>query len=166
MLDANEFSIDLFSRGIRNAQGLLSKAEAYALSSQRSEDEVLSARLADDMHDLATQLHWTGESARMTLGRLQHTEPTPQTDVARSFAGLHLHLTGVLAFLESVDSHSLREGLKRTVEVPILGQRVTFSGSGFLATFAIPHFYFHLTSAYAILRQEGVSLRMSDFLGA
>lgn len=165
-MKAFDLSVGMFVRGLTNLKGQLTKGEAHAASRGVDPAALLTARLADDMYTLAAQAHWAGGAAELSVQRLLGIAVAPQTDEAKSFADLHERLDATIATLGAVDPAALEAGLERTIEIPHRGRTKSFSGDQFLAEFAIPSFFFHLTSAYAILRHEGVPLQKGDFLGA
>jgi uncharacterized protein len=166
MLNASEVSVGLFSRGLTNLKRLLTKAEDHALSIGAEPGSLLTARLADDMYDLALQVHWAAEGAKLAVQRLLGGVATTLPPEAKSFGELQLRLDATIAQLGECDAEALELGLARTLELPQRGGVKVFGGAQFLTEFAIPNFYFHLTAAYAILRNQGVPLQKSDFMGA
>ncbi len=166
MIKAFDVSVAMFVRGLTNLKGQLKKAEAHAASRELDPAALLSARLADDMYTLAAQVHWSGGAAELSVQRLLGITVAPQTEEAKSFAGLHERLDAKIAYLRAVDPAALEAGLARTIEIPHRGGSMSFTGDRFLTELAIPSFFFHLTSAYAILRHEGVPLQKGDFLGS
>ena len=166
MIKAFDLSVSVFVRGLTNLKGQLKKGVAHAASRGIDPAALLTARLADDMYTLAAQAHWSGAAAELSAQRLLGIEATPQTDEAKSFAELQERLDATIACLGAVDPAALEAGLERTIVIPHRGGSRSFSGDRFLTEFAIPSFYFHLTTAYAILRHEGVPLQKGDFLGA
>ena len=165
MLDAIDASVAVFVRGLTQLGAMLTKAEAHVAEAGAPSEALLRARLAGDMYDLAAQVHWAGEAAKLSVDRLLGKESTPLPEDAKTFAALHERLDAAIAHLGAVDAAALDAGLARTIEMRHRGGAKTFTGSRFLTEFAIPNFFFHLTVAYAILRHEGVPLQKGDFLG-
>jgi uncharacterized protein len=145
---------------------LLSKGEAHAASRGTDPAALLKAQLADGMYGLAVQAHWADEGAKLALNRLLGVDAPARADEGTTFAELHDRLDATLAYIGTVDARALEAGLARTIELSHRGGSKTFRGDRFLTEFAIPSFFFHLTTAYAILRHEGVPLQKGDFLGA
>ena len=165
MIEAIDASVAVFVRGLTQLGVMLTKAEAHAASTGVPPEALLGAKLAGDMYDVAAQVHWAGEAAKLSVDRLLGKEATPLAEDAKTFAALHERLGAAIAHLRAVDPAALDAGLARTIEVRHRGGAKTFTGSRFLTEFAIPSFFFHLTVAYAILRHEGVPLQKGDFLG-
>jgi hypothetical protein len=126
---------------------------------------LLRAKLADDMYDLAVQVHWSSEGAKLAVDRLLGVTSTPLAEEGKSFAELHERVDRTIAYLQAIDPEALETGLERTIELPHRGGSKAFRGDRFLTEFAIPSFFFHFTAAYGILRHEGVPLQKGDFMG-
>jgi hypothetical protein len=165
MLKAFDLSVGIFVRGLTNLKALLTKAEAHEVSQGMNAGSLLTAQLAGDMNDLAAQVHWAAEGSKLAVGRLLGTASTPLAAEAKSFAELHERIDAAIVVLGAVDADLVEAGLARTITLPYPGGSKEFSGDRFLTEFAIPNFFFHLTTAYAILRHHGVPLRKGDFMG-
>jgi hypothetical protein len=165
MLKAIDVSVAVFVRGLTNLRGQLRKAEAHTAERGLAPTALLEARLADDMYSLATQAHWAAEGAKLAVGRLLDAPAAPLADDARTFAAVHERLAAAIAALEAVDPAALEAGLARTIELRHRDSVRSYRGDQFVTEYAIPTFFFHLTTAYAILRHEGVPLQKGDFIG-
>jgi hypothetical protein len=165
-LDAHDLSVALFVRGLNNLKTLLSKAEAHAAVSGTDPLELIDAQLAPDMFKLGVQVHWAAEGAKLAVARLLGVPAAPATGEARSFAELFQRIDTTVAHLRALAPEDLEAGLARTIEIEHRGGSMKFSGGQFLTEFAIPSFYFHLTTAYGILRFKGVEITKGDFLGS
>lgn len=162
MMRAFDATVAVFVRGLGNLKGILNKAEAHAVDTQT----LLGARLADDMYDLATQVHWASYGLKLAFERLFGREGAPQIDAPRTFAELQTAIDSAIAWLQALDAAALEAALDREVTMPHRGGTKTYRGDRFLTEFAIPNFFFHLTTAYGILRHHGVPLKKGDFMGA
>jgi hypothetical protein len=165
-MKAFDVSVAVFVRGLTNLKGILTKAEAHAASSGTEPTSLLNAQLAEGMYNLAIQAHWAGEGAKLAVARLLGVAPVPIADEAKTFADIHQRLDRTIAELGAVDPDALESGLERTIELSHRGGSKTFRGDRFLTEFAIPSFFFHLTTAYGILRHQGVPLQKGDFMGS
>jgi hypothetical protein len=165
MMKAFDVSVGVFVRGLTNLKVLLTKGEAHAVARGIEPRALLTAELADTMYNLAAQVHWSAEGAKLAVHRLLGVSSAPVTEQAKSFGELHERIDGAIAYLGAVDRDALEASLERTIELPHRGGSTAFRGDRFLTEFAIPSFFFHLTTAYAILRHEGVPLQKGDFLG-
>jgi hypothetical protein len=178
-LNSYDLSAGLFIRGLTNLKLQLTKAGDHAAASGRGEAALLNARLAADtpgpgashaptdlhMYTLAAQVHWAAEGAKLAVARLLGARPAPDTNDAKSFADLHQRLDATMAYLREIAPSDLEAGLDRTIVIEHPRGSMRSSGRQFLIAFAIPHFFYHLTTAYGILRSHGVQLTMGDFLG-
>ena len=165
-VNAHDLSVAFFVRGLTNLKSVLRKGEAHAAATGRDPVELLRAQLAPDMHPLAAQVHWAGEGAKLAVDRLVGVSTKPRADDAKSFAELHERVDATVAYLGTVAPADLEAGLARTIEVEHRGGSMRFVGEQFLLQLAIPGFFFHVTMAYAVLRQEGVAVTKGDFMGA
>ncbi len=158
MLQAFDVSAAVFVRGLTNLKTLLTKGEAHGTK--------VSASLVEGMQDLAAQVHWASEGSKLALNRVLGVSQAPAAAAsATTFADLHVSIDSAIAYLEAIDPAALEAGLDRAIELPVRGRTKTFRGDRFLIEFALPNFFFHLTIAYAILRNEGVPLEKVDFMG-
>jgi hypothetical protein len=164
-LNARESSTALFVRGLTNLKSILKKAEAHATEKSIDPSELFNARLAGDMNDLATQVHWAAEGAKLAAARLIGAEIAPGASDAKTFTDLHARIDDAITYLESLSTKDLEAGMDKSIELKHRGGSKTFVGSAFLFEFAIPSFYFHMTTAYGILRAKEVELTKGDFLG-
>jgi hypothetical protein len=179
-LNAYDLSAGVFVRGLTNLKTQLMKAEEYAAASGIAEAPLLNARLAAEdpgrdvasvaptdlhMYTLAAQVRWAAEGARLAIARLVGTARTPAANDAKSFLHLHQHLDETIAYLRAITPSDLEVGLGKAVVVERPRGSVRATGGQFLIGFAIPHFFYHVTSVYGILRNQGVPLTVGDFLG-
>lgn len=180
MADAYDLSAGLFVRGLTNVKTLLTKAEAHTTTAESDESAFLQARLAAEgqvgngasasphdvhMFTLAAHVHWAAEGAMLAIAQLLGAPVIPTASDAKSFADLHQRLDVTIAYLRAIAPSDLEAGLNRTIVIEHRYGAVRSSGSQFLLAFAIPHFFYHVTTAYGILRNQGVHLTMGDFLG-
>ena len=174
-------SAGLFVRGLTNLKAMLTKAEAHAAANGGGDAALLDAQLAAegpgrgpasgspyDLHSytLAAQVHWAAEGARLAIGHLLGARPVPAASDEKSFADLYQRLDATIAYLRAVAPSELEAGLDRTIVIENRRGSASFTGDQFLLEFAIPHFFYHVSTAYGILRNQGVHLTMGDFLGS
>lgn len=153
-------SAPVFVASVRNMKAWLDKAAA-----EKSEAELIDARLAPDMFPLPRQYQIASDSAKNAIGRLAGVEAPSMADTEASFAELKERCDRTIAFIESVDRAQLDGAEDREVEIRFPnGMGYRFSGAAYLTGFALPNFFFHVTAAYAILRNQGVSVGKPDFL--
>ena len=167
-ITAYDASVTQFVRALTSLKAILIKAEQQVAERGISASELLEARLAPpapDMLSFASQVHWAAEGAKRTIERLVTTTLVSANDDAKTFAELHERIDSAIAQLQSVSPSDLEAGLSREIEIENRQGSMHFTGERFLREFSIPHFFFHVTCAYAILRHRGIALRMGDFLG-
>ena len=179
-MNAHDLSAGVFVRGLTNLRTQLTKAESHAAAGGRDEATLLDAQLARDCqaggvaggapHDLhtytlAAHVHWGAEGARLAIAHLLGARPVPVAGDVKSFVALYQHIDATVAYLRGVPAADLEAGLGRTIVIEHPRGSVSSTGGQFLLAFAIPHFFYHVTAAYSILRNQGVPLTMGDFLG-
>ena len=154
-------STSMFLRGLRVLSGLIDRAAESGLD----EAAILEARLAPDMRPFPDQIRMASFSARSCIARLTD-QPWPKTDDAEaSLAELKQTVALSIVFIEGVEAAAFAGGETRRVELRFPGVELNFEGQGYLTSFALPNFYFHVSMAYAILRNAGVELGKRDYLG-
>jgi hypothetical protein len=179
-LNAYDVSAGVFVRGLTNLKAQLRKAEDHAAASGIGEAALLDASLTAegqvhgvaiaapaDLHvyTFAAQVHWAAEGARLAIAQLLGARRVPAANDAQSFSDLHQRLDETIAYLREIAPSDLAAGLDKAIVVDHRRGSMRSSGGPFLLAFALPHFFYHVTSAYAILRNQGVQLTMGDFLG-
>ena len=152
-------SAPVFVNSLRDMRAWLDKAAA------RPEAELMDARLAPDMRPLPAQYQMASDSAKNGMARLAGIEPPAMPDTETSFDELRARCDRTIAFVESIDAAALADAATREVVLKFPnGQGYRFDGAAYLTGFALPNFFFHATTAYAILRHVGVPLGKPDFL--
>ena len=155
-----EASVPVFVNSLTNMRAWLDKA-----ASEKSEAELMDARLAPDMRPLPAQYQMASDTAKNALARLTGTDAPSMPDTEKSFAELKDRCDRTIAYLQGFDASSLSGSDDRQIELKFPnGSGYRFVGAQYLAGFALPNFFFHVTTAYAILRNAGVSLGKPDFL--
>jgi hypothetical protein len=153
-------SVPVFVNTLTDMRAWLDKA-----AGEKDEAALMEARLAPDMRPLPAQYQMASDSAKNALGRLTGTEAPPMPDTEQSFAELRERCDKTIAFLNGFDAASLIGSEEREVELKFPnGMGYRWAGATYLTGFALPNFFFHATTAYAILRNAGVSLGKPDFL--
>ena len=155
-----EASVPVFVNTLTDMRAWLDKAAA-----EKDEAALLEARLAPDMRPLPAQYQMASDSAKNALARLTGAAAPPMPDTEQSFADLRERCDKTIAFLNGFDAASLNDSEGRSVELKFPnGQGYRWDGAAYLTGFALPNSFFHATTAYAILRNAGVSLGKPDFL--
>ena len=158
-------SVPVFRHYLAALRGVLGKAEAQALSTRIDPAVLLAARLAPNMFPLTRQVQIAADFAKAAPARLAGQEPPSYPDTEQSFAELYARIDRTLGFLDTLPAERIDGQEQRTIEIKVGGQPVTFQGLPYLLDYALPNFFFHATTAYAILRQNGIALGKGDFLG-
>jgi uncharacterized protein len=158
-------SIPAFLRGLNVLSTLLQKGEEYAAAQGIAPDVLLGARLADDMMPLTAQIQRSSDASKFCVARLCGIDAPKFEDNEASFQQLQERIANTVAFLKSVNEKQFdgSEGRDITLTFGPFSQK--FTGADYLLTFALPNFYFHVTTAYDILRNQGVKIGKLDYLG-
>jgi hypothetical protein len=163
MVDA---SILPLTRTLANLAAVLAKGQADAEARGIDPAVLLQSRLYPDMFPLVRQVQIASDIARRGVARLAGSEAPAIEDTETSFPELIARLEQAIAYIRSVPEEQLIGSQEREVTVPIgRGQTSTMQGWPFLSSFVLPNVYFHVTTAYNILRHNGVGLGKRDFLG-
>lgn len=153
-------SAPVFVNALNAMQAWLDKA-----ADEKPEASLIEARLAPDMRPLAAQYQMSSDTAKNAIARLCGIEAPSMPDTETRFAELKDRCQKTIAFVESVDPALLAAGADRVVDLRFPdGMGYRFTGRDYLTRFALPNFFFHVTTAYAILRAEGVAIGKLDFL--
>ena len=158
-------SIELFTTGLQQLRHMLDKAEANAKARGFAADVLLNARLAPDMFALDRQVQLTCDFAKNSAARLAGIEPPRYEDNEKTLADLRARVDRTLEFLATVTQAAVEGSDTREIKVPLRDRTLEYPGLAFLQKWALPNFYFHLTTVYDLLRHNGVDLGKSDFLG-
>src|SRR6266853_3634201 len=159
------FSVPVFLRGHAVLSELLRKGEAHAAGYKITPSALLTARLFPDMYPLTGQIQAACDTAKRTTARLVGVEPPRFEDNEASFEELHARIRKTTAFVESHPVDAFLAAAERTVEMKAGAGTVNLTASQYLTRFALPNFYFHVATAYDILRHNGVALGKRDYLG-
>ena len=152
-------------RTLGNLAAILEKARAYAEARGIDERVLLEARLYPDMFPLVRQVQIAVDVATRGVDRLAGQAVSNVEDTETSFAELIERARHAVAHIEQVSPEALEGAEGREVSLDLRGNSVTFDGQHYLLGFVWPNVYFHVTTAYAILRHNGVELGKADFLG-
>ena len=152
-------SIPLFVRALGNLSAILEKGAA-----QPDGASLVEARLAPDMLTLAGQIQRASDTAKGCAARLAGIDNPSFPDDEKTFAQLQARITKTVDFLRSVNPEQVDGSEARPITLKA-GRDLKFTGESYLLTFAIPNFYFHVTTAYAILRHKGVAIGKMDYIG-
>jgi hypothetical protein len=164
-LSLYDISIPVFIRSFGNLAEVLRKGEAFADENRIGHGEFLEARLYENMYPLSAQIQRASDTAKFTAVRVAGAENVPMADDETSFAELHARIEKTVAFLKAVPQNAM-DGKEQAEVILKTGKGpVHFTARSYLLHFAIPNFFFHVTTAYDILRHKGVPLGKMDYLG-
>jgi len=157
-------SVPVFSARLAALAAILAKAEANALERKIDPQIFLSARLAPDMFALTRQVQIAADHAKGAPCRLAGREVPKFEDTESSFADLQARIARTRELLASFSPGDVDGSENRVIELKLGQRELSLSGLQYLLDVAMPNFYFHLTTAYDILRHNGVPLGKRDFL--
>ncbi len=158
-------SAPVFTRMLNNLLRWLDKAEAHAAAKKFDAGVLLAARLAPDMLAFTKQVQIATDTAKFCMARLAGVDAPKFDDNEASLADLRARIRTTIAFVESVPASKVDGSETREVTIPRRDGPITMTGEAYLTRYALPNFFFHVTTAYALLRHNGVDLGKPDYLG-
>lgn len=161
VFDLYDASAPAFVRGLKALSALLDKALAQGFD----EAALMEARLAPDMNPFPAQIRTAAFSARGCVARLTGQDWPKTEDNEATFAELQATIALSIAFIESVPRDAFVGAADRDVVLKFPNGQFDFKGANYLTGFALPNFYFHITTAYALLRAAGVEIGKRDYMG-
>jgi hypothetical protein len=159
-------SVPAFLQMLNSLSSILTKAVAHAEAKKIDPSVFISARLAPDMHPLLRQIQMVSDSSKGGAARLAGIDVPSMPDTETTFPELQQRIAKTAEFLKSLKPAQFEGSADREVVLNIGGQKMTFKGAVYLSHFVLPNFYFHVTTAYDILRHNGVELGKRDYLGS
>jgi uncharacterized protein len=159
-------SIPAMIRMLKNLSAIIDKAVAQAPAKNLALQELLDARLAPDMFAFPRQIQIASDAAKGCAARLVGAEPPSWPDAEKTFPELKERIAKTVAYLESIDPAQCAGAEDRTIEVKTRDRTLEFSGRDFVNHFALPNFFFHITTAYGLLRMKGIDVGKLDYLGS
>ncbi len=160
-----EASIPPMIRTLKNLSNILAKAAAQAKDEKIDLSTLLEARLAPDMYPLTRQIQIASDGAKGCAARLTGQEPPKFPDTETTFPQLQERIAKTIAYLESVKPEQFAGSENRAITLKSPSRTLEFNGCEYLTGFVLPNFYFHVTTAYGLLRSKGIALGKMDFLG-
>jgi hypothetical protein len=158
-------AVDQFARTLKNLDGILIKAEDYACSRGFDVDNFMQSRLAPDMLPLVAQIRIACDNAKTAAAGLSGRDAPKHEDNETTWEELRGRIAKCLAFLESITEADFAKTTADTTVKLMYPAGKALRANDYLFARQIPNFYFHVTTAYDILRAGGVPLGKSDFLG-
>jgi hypothetical protein len=150
---------------LQNLSKIIDKAVAQAKAKDIPLQSLLDARLAPDMHPFTRQIQIASDSAKGAAARLSGSEPPSFADTETTFPELQARIAKTIDYLKSVDPAKLAGAEDRQIELKTPNRTLNFTGKQFVTGFALPNFFFHVTTAYALLRHKGIEIGKMDYLG-
>jgi hypothetical protein len=152
-------------RMLHNLDGLIDKAAADVASGKLDEETILKAKLAPDMFDFTRQVQLVTDFAKSPAARLAGVEVPKFPDEETTLAALKKRIASVSEFVKGFQPAQFEGAAQRQITIPLRDRTLEMAGQDYLLGFAQPNFYFHYTTAYALLRQLGVEIGKRDFIG-
>ena len=159
-------SVPVFKQALGGLSDVLTKAAAYAEARKIDPSVLLTERLAPDMFALTRQVQIASDSAKGAVARLAGVDVPKWEDTETSFAELLERIGKTIAYIESIPAESIDGSEERDVTITLRSGDIHFKGQRYLLNWALPNFFFHVTTAYNLLRHDGVEIGKRDFLGA
>jgi hypothetical protein len=158
-------SVVQMSKMLRSLDACLEKAAAFAEAKGSNPDDFVNFRLTFDMRPLAFQIQSACDSAKFAVARLSGVDAPSHPDTETTFAQLRARIATVLEFIATIEEKQFAGAAEREVKLSFLPGQAMY-GADYLREMVLPNFYFHVTTAYALLRMSGVKIGKMDFLGS
>ena len=165
-ISISRLTIPTYARGLRVLANYLDKATAHAQANGLDPATLVAARLAPDMLPLSGQIQRASDTSKNAIARLLGSESPRMEDNETTLEELKARVERTIAYIESADPAQLDAAAAREVTLTFGEFSKTFDGVGYVVDFALPNFEFHVTTAHAILRNQGLAIGKLDFLGA
>ena len=161
-----ELAIATMQRSLKNLDAIVSKAEEYVAADKNLEPETLiQARLYPNMRPFIFQIQVATDTVKGAAARLTGRPVPSWPDEETTFADVHQRLGKAIDYLASFAPEDFAGSESRPIELKLGPETMKFTGTSYLATFVLPNFFFHVTTAYNILRHNGLAIGKRDFLG-
>jgi len=165
MLSMYDASISPLKRALSNLSHILKKGEEHADAKKIEHSVLLNARLFPDMFPLSQQVQIATDMSKGAAARLAGLEVPSYEDNETTFEQLQARIAKTIAFIDSVQPAQLEGAETREITINVRKMELKFTGQSYLLAWVNPNVYFHVTTAYNILRHNGVELGKPDFLG-
>ncbi len=165
-LSMYQASIPVIVRFLGNLSAVLTKAEAHATAKKIEPSVFINARLAPDMFPLSRQVQIATDVTKGGVARLAGVDIPSYEDKETTFAELQERIQKTIAFVQGIKAEQIDGSEGKSITLKVGGRDLTFTGQTYLLNFVLPNLFFHVTTAYDILRHNGVDIGKGDFLGA
>jgi uncharacterized protein len=160
-----ENTVVVLLHNLKATSGVLKKAENHCESKKIDKAVMLGLRLTPDMFNLTRQVQLVTDFCKGCGARLAGVANPSYADDETTFEGLQARLDKSIAFLEGLDKAAFKDAETREVVVKVAGKETSMPGVAYVNYYVLPNVYFHMTTAYNILRSNGVELGKGDFVG-
>jgi len=150
---------------LKNLSAILDKAQAHVDTKKIDPTVLTNSRLYPDMFTMARQVQSACDSAKGAVARLAGVEVPKHEDTEQTLAELKARIAKTIDFINSVKAAQIDGSEDKPIVLKIRGQDVQYTGMQYLLGFAYPNFYFHVSTAYDILRHNGVEIGKRDYIG-
>lgn len=164
-LSLYEITVPALIRGLENLSRQIDKAVAHACEHSVDDAEYVQSRLAPDMLTFAGQVQRASDTAKFAGARLSQAQAPGFADEEVTLEDLKVRIAKTIDYLRGVQAASVDGGEKREIRFKAGTRELHFTGEDYIRNFVLPNFYFHLTTAYGLLRHKGVPLGKLDYLG-
>ena len=164
-LSMHQCSIPVFIHSLNNLAALLKKGETHFAKEGVDALELINARLHPDMHPLSRQVQIACDVAKGAGARISGIEAPKYDDTESTFAELYTRIDNTLHFLSALSAEAINGTENKDIKMQAGPYELEFTGSSYLIKWALPNLYFHISTAYSILRHNGVDIGKIDFLG-
>jgi len=158
-------SVPVLINFLKGLSAMLKKAEDHCAARKIDPDALLKARLFPDMFHFTRQVQLVTDFAKGMGARLAGIAVPSFPDEEKTFAELQARIAKTIDFLGTLTKSQFAEAAGRTVSIKVGGNDMSFTGAQYLSGYGLPNFYFHLTTAYNILRHNGLELGKKDYMG-
>ncbi|HEX8614900.1 MAG TPA: DUF1993 domain-containing protein [Telluria sp.] len=159
-------SVPVFKQILTSLSAVIDKADAHATEKKIEPAALLQARLYPDMFPFLRQVQVAADFAKGCCARLAGVDVPRYEDTEQSFADLKERIAKTLAFIDGLPQDGIEASAQRDISTSSGANAKHFKGQVYLVHYALPHFYFHATTAYALLRHNGVEVGKKDFIGS
>jgi hypothetical protein len=164
-ISMHQASAPRFANTLRNLSAILDKGQAHCEAKKIDPAVMAGMRLVADMFPLSRQVQIACDTAKGAVARLAGVEIPKHEDTEQTFAELKQRIAKTIDFVLSVNPEKIDGSEERAVTLKLGGKDVTYTGLQYLLGHAYPNFYFHVTTAYDILRANGVDIGKRDYIG-
>jgi hypothetical protein len=164
-ISMHQASVPQFKKMFNNLSSILKKGAEFAADKKIDEKVLVEFRLAPDMLPLAKQVQIACDQVKMGMSRLSGVEAPKHADTETTFAQLQDRIAQTIAFIDGIKPEQIDGTEAKEIKFSIKEWHFEFTGEQYLFTWILPNFYFHVTTAYNILRHNGLQIGKADYLG-